>query len=87
MTLKRTLAAAPGEEIQHVDLDAGEITAREAEETAFAALLDNAEILAQIQAIEATITPRRIREAILGTDAGWLEDQEDAIVVLRAQLT
>ena len=36
-----------------------------------------------IAALEATITPRRIREAILGTDNGWLADIEQQIEVLR----
>jgi hypothetical protein len=57
-------------------------------------LLDSAAILARnkvkakadITALEATITPRRQREAILGTDKGWLAQQEAAIAVLRAQL-
>ena len=43
-------------------------------------------IKAEIAALEATITPRRTREAILGTDNGWLADQEAAIAALRAQL-
>ena len=43
-------------------------------------------ILSQIRTIEATITPRRIREAILGTDAGWLSAHEAEISTLRAQI-
>ena len=42
--------------------------------------------LDQIRAIEATITPRRMREAILGTDNGWLAAREAEIAVLRGQL-
>lgn len=43
-------------------------------------------IKAEIAALEALITPRRTREAILGTDGGWLAQQEAAIAALRAQL-
>lgn len=43
-------------------------------------------IKAQIAALEATVTPRRVREAVLGTDNGWLADVDGQIAVLRAQL-
>jgi hypothetical protein len=43
-------------------------------------------IKAKIAAIEATITLRRTREAILGIDGSWLKEQEAAIAALRAQL-
>ena len=43
-------------------------------------------IKADIAALEATITPRRTREAILGTDNGWLADIELQIQELRGQL-
>ena len=39
-----------------------------------------------IAALEAEITPRRTREAILGTDNGWLADVELQIGQLRQQL-
>lgn len=44
-------------------------------------------VLAQIRALEATVTPRRAREAIL-TDAGrvWLANVESQIATLRASL-
>lgn len=48
--------------------------------------INTASILAQIAAIEDTITQRRLREAILGTDGGWLAAQEDEIIALRTQL-
>lgn len=41
----------------------------------------------QIGAIENTVTPRRLREAALGVDGGWLKDVEDQIAALRAKLT
>ena len=45
-----------------------------------------ANIKSEIDAIEATITPRRIRESIIGTDNGWLIKQDSAIALLRKQL-
>lgn len=43
-------------------------------------------IKAEIAALETTITPRRTREAILGTDNGWLAGIELQIGQLRQQL-
>ena len=40
----------------------------------------------QIIALEATITPRRIREAANGIDNGWMKALDAKIVVLRAQI-
>lgn len=40
----------------------------------------------QIKALEQTVTERRIREAILGTDGGWLANTNSQIAALRAQL-
>ena len=42
--------------------------------------------LIAIKRLEAQITPRRIREAVLGADGGWLAQQEAAIDALRGQL-
>jgi hypothetical protein len=42
---------------------------------------------AKIAALEATITPRRTREAILGIDTTWLADVELQIGQLRQQLS
>lgn len=44
-------------------------------------------INSQIQALEATQTKRRMREALAGTDGGWLANLETQISALRAQLT
>lgn len=41
---------------------------------------------AAISEIEQSITPRRLREAVLGTDKGWLAEQEAKIAALRAKL-
>lgn len=46
----------------------------------------NVAVFAQIAAIEATITPRRMREGLLGTDGGWLADADAQIAALRATL-
>lgn len=42
--------------------------------------------LAEILRLEAQITPRRTREAILGTDNGWLANQESLIAIERNKL-
>lgn len=41
---------------------------------------------AQIVALESTVTQRRLREAALGTDNGWLKALDAQISALRAQL-
>lgn len=44
-------------------------------------------IIRQIEAIEATVTPRRYREAALTTEGKvWLQSKEDEIAALRAQI-
>lgn len=40
----------------------------------------------QIVGLEATVTPRRIREAVLGIDGGWLAGVDAQIAALRGQL-
>ena len=47
---------------------------------------EKAKIKADIAALEATITPRRTREAILAIDTTWLADVELQIQELRGQL-
>ncbi len=44
------------------------------------------EIAAQIADLEAMQTPRRIREAVAGTDNGWLTALNNKIAALRAKL-
>lgn len=41
----------------------------------------------QIASLEAEITDRRLREAVLGTDGGWLKNQDAEISALRSRLT
>ena len=43
-------------------------------------------LLEQIVLLELEITPRRLREAVLGTDNGWLASKEAEIAAVRAQL-
>lgn len=61
------------------DFDGEEFTSPETE-------VEELTVLEQIRALEAEISPRRLREAILGKDSGWLENQEEAIDSLRGQL-
>lgn len=51
------------------------------------ALTGNALIKGQIDALESTVTQRRLREAVLGTDGGWLAGVNAQIAALRASLT
>lgn len=51
-----------------------------------APLTGSALILSQIATLEASITPRRVREAVLGVDNGWLHGVNDQIAELRTQL-
>lgn len=46
----------------------------------------NETLITKIQLIETKVTERRIREAILGIDDGWLEAINEQITALRAQL-
>lgn len=43
-------------------------------------------LISEIYDLESTITQRRIREAILGTDNGWLANVETQIAALREKL-
>ena len=42
--------------------------------------------MAEIERLEATVTQRRIRDAIAGTDGGWLANQESLIAEERSKL-
>lgn len=48
--------------------------------------MNEAEILAQIAELEASMTPRRLREAVLNIDSGWLRQLNTEIQMLREQL-
>lgn len=43
--------------------------------------------LAEIRRLESQVTPRRLCEAILGIDNGWLAQQNDLIVAERKKIT
>lgn len=43
-------------------------------------------IFEEIARLESEVTPRRIREAVLGTDDGWLANQEALIAAERSKL-
>lgn len=43
-------------------------------------------ILGEIASIESTVTARRIREAVLGIDNGWLKALNEQVVTLRGTL-
>ena len=64
------------------------VTAIDADELATAIPADpispNVAILAQIAELEMTITPRRIREAVLGTDSNWMKMLDAQITKLRS---
>lgn len=44
-------------------------------------------IIRQITGLEATVTPRRIREAVLGIDNGWLAALNTQVAALRDGLS
>jgi hypothetical protein len=50
-------------------------------------LSSNEVIISQIAALESTVTPRRIREAVLGSDSGWLANINNQIAILRGNLS
>lgn len=55
-------------------------------ETAYIPAAQRVSILSQIFDLENTITDRRIREAILQIDSGWLANVNTEIANLRSQL-
>lgn len=50
-------------------------------------LTGNNLLLSQIETLESAVSDRRIREAVLGTDNGWLKNLDAQIADLRAKLT
>lgn len=57
MTLYKTIATAPGEEVKHIPMTAEEEAAFISEQQAFTAAIASAEIQAQIDALEAMKIP------------------------------
>ncbi len=70
----------------NIPFTAEEEAEAEASEAEWAAGQARREALKQIAELEATITTRRMREAALGTDNGWLANLDAQIQALRAQL-
>ena len=64
------------ESAKTVTLDSSAATAAQAK----------SETLAKIYLLEAEITPRRVREAILGTDSDWLKNKEAEIASERSKM-
>lgn len=60
--------------------------ARDEEELRKTKEAHNENIICEIKLLEETVTARRIREAVFGTDNGWLAGVETQIAALRAQL-
>ena len=69
-----------------VEMSEDEVAALQALWASSASQQPRMTILAQISNLEAEITPRRMREAVLGVDGGWLASKEAEIQVLRGQL-
>jgi hypothetical protein len=69
--------------IEFTDAEKSEIDAAEKEWADGAA---TRAAMSAILALEAEITPRRIREAILGTDSDWLKNKEAEIATERSKL-
>ena len=60
--------------------------ARDAEEKAWSDGKAERDIKRTIRTLEAEISPRRMREAILGTDSDWLKNKEAEIATERGKL-
>lgn len=67
-----------------VQITGDELAALEASEAAFEAGRVNRDIIKQIEALEATATPRRIRE--MAVDSTWMKELDAQIAALRAKL-
>ena len=63
-----------------------EEAARDAEEKAWTDGQAERDIKRTIRTLEAEISPRRMREAILGTDSDWLKNKEAEIATERGKL-
>ena len=81
-------------EVQHAELLAGQSSGKQitSDANGTPVLTDppppsaNQLILSQIAALEATVTQRRMREAALGTDGGWLKAIDAEVAALRKGL-
>lgn len=75
--------ATPDGDIPFTAAEEDEADAREA---AYLADAPRRAALEAIAILEASITPRRLREAVLGVDNGWLAGVENQIALERAKL-
>ena len=71
---------------QTLELTTAEETARDAEEATWLSEAPARDALAEIQRLEGEVDARRMREAVLGTDGGWLATQDALIAAERAKL-
>ena len=80
--------STPGEANQVIPFTAEEEAARDAEEAAVLAAQPVNDALAEIIMLEAQITPRRLREALLGNAEAiaFIQGVEDDIAIERAKL-
>jgi len=92
--IQAILNLRPGAEVSIADNDSSQITVHddtilptEDELAAECARLDAQQnLLAEIHRLESEVTQRRLREATLGTDGGWLANQEALIAAERGKL-
>lgn len=70
-----------------VDMTTQEIATQQAMEAEWEGQKARTQIIEQIQELELLETPRRISEAILGLDNGWLANNRAQIALLREQLS
>lgn len=75
-----------GSQDAFISADLISITEAEANAIRFPAPTDRQLIEDQIKNLEFAVTERRMREAILGTDGGWLKNLDAQIANLRAQM-
>lgn len=71
---------------QDKDIPEELIAITEAEADALRAPTPQQTVLLEILQLESLVTQRRLREATLGTDGGWLANIEQQIAALREQL-
>lgn len=72
---------------QLMDMTPQEIAAHQTMEAEWEGQRARAQIIEQIKELELLETPRRLSEAILGLDNGWLASNRAQIATLREQLS
>lgn len=75
--------AADGSQDEHIPADFVPATAEQVQAIQNPAPTPEQVRSSAIAVLEATVTPRRMREALLGTDGGWLAGVEARIAALR----